>query len=185
MAAKPGNSKSSAGFLTGGYAVLAIGFLLLAVMPWVRGVRSAQSDIVQFQQEIQSRQSRSQRLEEIKRQITVISGVTRDYDRLVPPDDDLGAFLAAVSKQFDDAGMHNLSKSNMAKTPLGRTQKLPIELRGNGTYAQVQVFLKKLENLPRLCSVGRLNIDAETDMGGDVELHLILYIYSAKPASLP
>jgi Tfp pilus assembly protein PilO len=59
---------------------------------------------------------------------------------------------------------------------------LPIEVRGKGTYAQFHGFLGRLESLRRLSSVGKLTIDADADMSGNVEVQLTLFIYSAKPS---
>ena len=181
MALKP--QTRSPGILLGTcYAVLALGFVLAGVVPVVRGIDAAKADIRQDQAEIDARSARGRELQNLKNQVALIELVTRDFDRLVPPSQDLGPFLTQLYEQLGAAGMRDISVRNLAPIPLGRSQKLPIEVRGKGTYAQFHGFLTRLENLPRLSSVGKLSVDADTDMAGTVEVQLTLFIYNAKPS---
>ena len=181
MAHKP-PTHSNALLLGTGYAVLAAGFLLAGVTPVVRGITAAQADIRLHQDEINARMARGSELQNLKGQIALLELETRDFDRLVPPNQDLGPFLTQLYEQLGAAGLCDISVRNLAPIPLGRSQKLPIEVRGRGTYAQFHQFLTRLENLPRLSSVGKLSVDAETDLAGTVEVQLTLYIYNAKPS---
>jgi len=181
MANKP--RTHSNGILLGtGYAVLAVGFILAGVVPVVRGMNAANADIRRHQDEINARIDRARELQNLKGQVALIELETRDFDRLVPPNQDLGAFLTQLYEQLGAAGLKDISVRNFAPIPLGRSQKLPIEVRGKGTYAQFHEFLTRLENLPRLSSVGKLTIDADTDMNGTVQVQLTLFIYNAKPS---
>lgn len=181
MANKSGNGRNL--IVAGGYGMLVLCFLLAVVMPYVRDTRAAEAEIARCRGEIDSRDNDSRQLETIDESIKEISAQTKDYARLVPPNQDLGTFLQELYKQLDESGMSDISVHNMPPTPLGRSEKLPIEVKGKGTYEQFHTFLTHLETLPRLASVGRLSIDAETDMDGNVEVQLTLYIYNAKSSS--
>jgi Tfp pilus assembly protein PilO len=173
----------SKSYLVGGaYAALVLGFLLAGATPFAAGMASARSDIRNFQREIDERLARAQELQDVTKRVALSELETRDFDRLVPPNQDLGLFLTQLYEQLGAAGLRNISARNLAPTPLGRSQKLPIEVKGKGTYAQFHDFLLRLEGLPRLSSVGKLSIEADTDMSGNVEVQLTLYIYSAKPS---
>ncbi len=182
MATKP-NARSNNLLLSTGYAVLVVGFLLAGVAPALRSMSAARADIQNSQLEIDARMARSRELDNLKGQVALAELDTRDFARLVPPNQDLGPFLTQLYEQLGAAGMSDISVRNLAPTPLGRTQRLPIEVHGRGSYAQFHEFLLRLENLPRLSSVGKLAIDADTDMSGNVEVRLTLYIYNlfAKP----
>lgn len=187
MANRNKSSRSRALFLAGGYAAIVMAFLVVGVIPCVRGAKAAREDIDRCHADIGSRQIKTQQLQSVKQQVELIKLETRDFDRLVPPNQDLGTFLQQLNEQLAAAGMRDMSYHNLpaSPTPLGRSEKLPIEVRGRGTFAQFQDFLKRLEKLPRLSSVGHLSVDADTDMNGSVEVQLMLYIYNAKPATTP
>jgi Tfp pilus assembly protein PilO len=170
-------------FLFCGYAALAAGFLLVVVLPYTRSATAVRRDIERYQLGIASRVDRAHQLQDINRNIQLMDLETRNYDRLVPANQDLGRFLSELSVELDRAGMSDVSVSAMTATPLGKTQKLPIEVRGRGSYAQFHEFLARLENLQRKSSVGKLSIDADTDMNGYISAQLTLYIYNTKPRS--
>jgi Tfp pilus assembly protein PilO len=181
MATK-GRTISKSYLIGGGYAALVLGFLLAGILPFLLGMSAAQKDIGNFQREIDTRIARSRELQDAKGQIALLELETRDFDRLVPRNQDLGTFLTQLYEQLGAAGMKDISVRNLAPTQLGRSQRLPIEVRGKGTYAQFHSFLVRLEDLRRLSSVGKLTIDADADMSGNVEVQLTLFIYSAKPS---
>ena len=181
MAHNP-NPRSRSYLVVGAYGALALGFVLAGVVPFVNGMVSARADIRNYQAEIDQRRAHARELQDVTKRVALIELETRDFDRLVPPNQDLGPFLTQLYEQLDASGMKDITARNLVPTPLGLSQRLPIEVRGKCTYAQFHDFLVRLEGLPRLSSVGRLNVKAETDMSGNVEVELTLFIYSAKPA---
>jgi Tfp pilus assembly protein PilO len=181
MSTKSNGSGSRQAVLGGGYTVLIAGFLIAGVLPYIRGTRAAEGDIQHLQQDIDTRLDRQRQLIEITKSVTEIKMETATLGRLLPQDQDLGSFLKELTNQFSEAGMKDISYHNLAPTPLGRSEKLPIEVKGRGTYVEFNNFLKRLEGLQRLCSVGRMVIDADADMKGDIEIQMTLYIYNSKP----
>ena len=167
--------------LRGGYTAMVAGFLIAGVFPLVRGLRSAQADTQRLEADIAARNGKQRDLEEIKKGVKELTLETASLDRLLPPNQDLGTFLRDLTNQFGESGMKDIAYKNMPATPLGHSQKLPIEVHGRGTYAQFHDFLVRLEHLPRLCSVGKMTIDADNDMAGGIEVQLTLYIYNSKP----
>jgi len=182
MASKSLTAKSRRLLLGGGYSILVAGFILGVVVPFVRGTRAAHAEIARMQTEIETRQAKQTELDGVRQHRLLLVAETKDLDLLLPSNQDLGSFLTALADQFDKAGMKDISYHSLSPTPLGRSQKLPIELRGRGTYAQLHSFLTGLEErLSRKSSVGKLAIDADTTMDGTVEVQMTLYIYSTKP----
>jgi Tfp pilus assembly protein PilO len=178
MTSNPNTVQSRRLGVIGAYVALAAGFGLFGYLPYERSMGENRAQIVRLQDEIQSRQNKIHQLDEMSRQVQLIDLQTRDFDRLVPANKDLGPFLAELSRELDRAGMRDITVSAMPATPLGKAQRLPIEVKGKGTYAQFHDFLVHLEGLPRKSSVGKLNIDADTDMSGYVTAELMLYIYN-------
>ena len=181
MATKP-NPRSHGMLLVTGYTVLVAGFLIAGVALPLRSVSAARADIQNTRREIDDRLARRQELVNLRDQVALAQLDTRDFARLVPPNQDRGPFLTQLYEHLAAAGMTDISVRNLAPIPLGHSQKLPIEVHGRGSYAQFHDFLTRLENLPRLSSVGKLSVNADTDMNGKVEVQLTLYIYNAKPS---
>jgi Tfp pilus assembly protein PilO len=179
MASKP-NLRSHRIVLVGGYAALAAGFLLAGAAPCVHGLRTARADIARDQAEIDARIARAGELEEVRSQLELIHVQTTDFQRLVPPDQDLG-FLTELTEQLTASGMRDISFHNLAETPLVHSFRVPVEIHGKGAFPQFHDFMTRLENLRRLCSVNHMSIDANAALDGTVEVRLTLYYYYAKP----
>jgi Tfp pilus assembly protein PilO len=169
--------------LRGGYTALILGFLLAGAYPILRDVRSARAEIGRLREEIVSRNGKKTELEAISKNVVELSLETKALDRLLPANQDLGGFLRMMTEKFEASGMREPMFRNLPSTPLGRSEKLPIEVKCRGTYEQFHNFLVGLESLPRLCSVGRMTISADSDMNGGIEAQLTIYIYNSKPAT--
>ncbi len=185
MANNSASRNSRRYFLTAGYATLIAAFAVFAVWPYARGMSEAHADISRLQQEIAARQDRTHQLDVIQRRLQMVELQTRNYDRLVPASQDVGSFLAELTQELAKAGMRDTSYSELQATPLGKSVRQPIEVHGRGTFAQLHEFLVRLENLQRMSSVGKLTIEADNDMSGNVTAQLTLFIYNTntKPGS--
>jgi len=164
--------------IAGSYALLAVAFLSAVVLPHLRAVNSARADVARFSEEIATRKGNQHELETIKKSIELLELETRNYDRLVPANEDYGSFVTALSDLLDRAGMRDITLSALAPTPLGKAQRKPIEIRGKGTYKQFSTFLAGLEDLNRKSSVGKLSIEADTELNGSITASFTVYIYS-------
>jgi len=170
--------------LLGGYAILAVGFVLAGIVPYVRSTRGAQEQIQRYQEEMDARQAKKVELDETVRRVRVMSQQMPNFDRLVPANQDMAGFLDMLFREGKKAQLKDLSVKNMPATPLARSERLPIEVRGKGTYDQFRKFLMGMENLPRSSSVGRIAIEsADSELGGEIEVQITLYIYNARQQS--
>src|SRR5947209_4123405 len=95
--------------VVGGYTALIAAFVLFGVVPIVRGMSATQAQLVENKAEIASRQSKKQQLQEVKQLVNSITLDTRDYERLVPANLELSSFLSQVYKEWDAAGMKDVS----------------------------------------------------------------------------
>jgi len=178
-----GTIQSQKLLVVGGYVTLFAAFLVLGVVPVARGMSAARAQIGECKSEIAAREAKSRELEGIEKLVKSINLDTQDYSRLVPGNLNFSQFLNDLYREWTNAGITDVvSVRSLPPTSLGRSQKLPVEVRGKATYAQIQKFLQSLENLERLSSVGRLALDADVSMNGTVEVQLTLFIYSTKPA---
>lgn len=182
------NAKSRRMTLLASYGLLGVGFLAAVVFPHLRAVSSARADIARYTEEIATRQEQQHQLETVNKSIELLKLETSNYDRLVPANEDYGSFVTALSDLLDRAGMRDITLSALQPTPLGKAQRKPIEIRGKGTYKQFSTFLAGLENLNRKSSVGKLSIESDSEINGNITASFTVYIYSTnndpvKPAN--
>lgn len=163
-----------------GFGCIALAFVALGVMPHVMTTRSLQARINTLTSDIENSKAQSQELGDLTRRVQVIKAEVRNYDRLVPAHQDLGTFLGELSRELDNAGLKDIMVRALPPTVLGRTQQLPIEIKANGSFEQVQGFMTRLENLPRMSSVSRLVIESDQGMSGKVSVELMISIYNTK-----
>jgi Tfp pilus assembly protein PilO len=184
MAANATKVKSPGKIIGCCYAALLAGFVCAAVVPYVRTVDGARADIARSTNEIATRQENGAKLEAVRKSIELLELETRNYDRLVPANDDYGAFVTSVTDQLYKAGMKDITLSALQPTPLGKALRKPIEIKGKGTYEQFQTFLVALEGLNRQSSVGKLAIEADAEMNGIITASFTVYIYSTNNSAV-
>ncbi len=170
-------------YIAAGYCLLFLGFIGLAVIPYVRTMAVTKGDVDRLDQEIADRIERGRQLDDLRHRVELVDLQTRNYDRLVPVNQDSGPFLTELTRELEAAGMHDTSYGLLPSTPLGKSQRTPVEIHGKGTFAQFHDFLVRLENLKRLSSVGKLSIDTDADMNGEVTVQITLFIYNTKSGS--
>jgi Tfp pilus assembly protein PilO len=182
MPADPAATRSRQMFIAGGYSLIVVTFVVVCLLPYFRNVSKIQADIASAQKEIATRQEKAKTLEDVRQRVQLVQLQVRKFDRLVPSNQDLGPFLEQLSRELYQAGLKDISVRNLAVDALGKSQKLPIEVGGTGTFDQFHRFLIHLENLPRMSSVEKLSIESDTPMQGDVHVQLTLNIYNTNPA---
>ena len=161
-----------------GYGTLLGAFLLLGYLPYWSQSRRILAEIAQRQEAMAQSVQQTEQLKNLTCRAQLLQIEVHDYNRLVPENKDLGTFLGQLSGDLDASGMQNTAVRALTPTISGKVQQLPIEVRGTGTFQQFQNFLVRLENLPRMSSVSRLNIEADNAMTGKVTIELTLSIYN-------
>lgn len=165
-------------FTVGGFAAILLGFGLLGYWPYQRQLTAVEAEIQQREAALRENAEASARLQEVTRQVRFVELQVANYDRLVPDNKDLGTFLAQLHGELQAVGLQDASVRALAPTTLGRCQRLPIEIRGVGTFRQYHQFMRRLESLPRMSSVSHVNIEADPALSGQVTVQLTLSIYS-------
>lgn len=159
---------------------LTFGGLIGASLLHAAGVRKA---IAAADSTIATRMATNQNLQNLDQKITLIQLKTNDYDRLVSPAPNLGAFLGQLNQAKEDLGLRDLTISTLTVISRSKSDELPIVIRGTGTFAQFHDFLQRLETLPRMSSVKHLAVEAaDPALTGKVSIELTLSIYNTKSA---
>ena len=164
-----------------GFGIIILAFIVLGYLPYHAEAARLEREIAVRKERLDTNVQQSQQLRDLTRQRGFVSLAVKNYDRLVPATQDLGTFLEQLSQELDNTGMRDTTKRALAPTKLGKCQQLPIEMHGVGTFGQFHRFLERLESLPRMSSVSKLNIESDAAMTGTLTVDLTLSIYSTKP----
>lgn len=178
--AETATKKGKGRWIGGGYTAIVgtFGVLIGVALVHAHGVEKA---IGATQAEIAQREQTDVTLSGLEQKIKLIKLQVNDYDRLVSPNQDLGEFLKQLTQARDEVGLRDVTISTLAVTTRNKSQELPIEIKGTGTFAQFHEFLQRLETLPRMSSVKHLSVEAvDPTMSGKVSIELTLSIYSTK-----
>ena len=166
----------------GGFGVLTVGFLACGLVPyWLKTTRLA-NEIKQYRASMESAAAQSEQLRDLTNRATHMVKETRNFPRLVPASKDLGLFLGQLSHELDASGMRDTAVRALPPNVLGKCSQLPIEVHGSGSFEQFNDFLQRLESLPRMSSVSKLEVKADDAMSGKVSVDLTLSIYSTHEA---
>lgn len=166
-----------------GFGGILAGFLTLGYYPAWSESRQLQRDIADHQATLAEHARMADQFQDLTRRGSAIRFEVRNYDRLVPPHKDLGVFLGQLTHELEHTGMKDTAVRVLAPSALRRCEQLPIEVHGTGTFSEFHAFLTALEALPRMSSVSRLTIEADSLMNGHVNTELTLSIYNTKTDS--
>lgn len=162
-----------------GLAVLGL-LAAASVVPYWMSWSKLSTAIRSTEEKIALSTQHSQDLLNVQKQARLIRAEVKDYDKLVPGNQDLGPFLGQLTERMQRAGMTDTAVRALAPVPRGKCDQLPIELRGAGTYADVTNFLVQLEGLERKSSVNHLIIDGGSTMNGRVTVEISLAIFNTR-----
>ena len=135
MSNRNDSSASRKVVLRGGYTALIVGFLIAGVYP---APRRAECPGGHSSARIGHRGTPCQAAPPARHQKDRQRTDAGDGDArpALAAEQDLGTFLRDLTTQFGESGMKDIAYKNLPATPLGHSRKLPIELRGRGTYAR-------------------------------------------------
>ena len=162
----------------GGFAALIGGFVVFGLVPHLMTTMRLEREIREYRAQMEQSEQQSNEVRELSNQAIHMAKEVRNYPRLVPGNKDLGLFLGQLSHELDAAGMTDTTVRNLPPTVLGKTSQLPFEIHSSGSYEQFHDFLQRVENLPRMSSISKLEVKADDGMSGKVTVDMTLSIYS-------
>lgn len=142
--------------------VVVVGYYFLLLNPLreeynqrVEEREQKEAQLVQLQQEVQELEAIQRRAPEIERQLLELS-------KRIPDQAEIPSLLVQVEEISNAAGVTQLSiQPEGLQPPLGGGdfQRIPVTMSFEGTYVQMQDFLRRVQNLARLMTVNEVTYD--------------------------
>lgn len=109
-------------------------------------------------------------------ELTSALGELESFDEAVPASEDVGVFLEAVSQIADELGLtdRNIVPGKALASP--RVSLLPIEMSFGGDFESLYAFLQRIESLPRVARVKRMET-AVSEQDGALTCSLTVNVF--------
>jgi Tfp pilus assembly protein PilO len=163
--------------------MLAAGTLLVCAGIYALGIRPANAQLAKMdarfnaaQAILNGNQAQARNLPEIEKEIERLRQRVERFDKKMPKGQDLAEFIKEVTRISRQSSLQKLVWRPEVK--LRRSDafaELPIEFTFSGDFAGVSDFLRRIDQMPRLTRVRKLEMRAGHPGWVDVRLTMNLY----------
>jgi Tfp pilus assembly protein PilO len=142
----------------GALAVATI-FTVGALLPDLRTARGATQETSTLQHAIDEQSLRLQGLADQQREADEIRAKLVDFDTALPQSQRIGAFLEALDQIAREVGVTGKNVRPGEPIAAANVDCLPIDVDVTGSFAAVFEFVRRVEALPRIARVQRLELE--------------------------
>lgn len=162
-------------------------FLLLAAIPTMAAFFvfvPKWKKVAEMEVEIQVKQARLERLDQISRTTESLTGELNDlgealnfFESKLPNDQQIHTVLREVTQIGESHRLSTRSVRTLKQEEAAEFVALPIELELSGDFSGFYEFLYDLHKLPRITRITKMNVAKHKKNEGQVEAKLIVLIY--------
>lgn len=98
-------------------------------------------------------------------------------DSAIPDQSDLGPFLEDVSRIADELRLANRDITPSREVKCRELVILPIEISFQGPFDSAYSFITRLETLPRIARIQRLEFTMLSDQPGELSSSMTVFVY--------
>jgi type IV pilus assembly protein PilO len=142
-----------------GIVIVVIGFYFLLLSPLLQSMNEQAQAREDKQAQLEQLQQEVNELEQVRRNSPEIQRQLLELSKRVPTQPQIPTFVVQVQEIADASGVTQLSvdpEAPVAPAGGGDYRVVPVTMRFNGTYDQMQDFLLRTRNLTRLVTVTNL-----------------------------
>ena len=165
------------GMIMGGIVVtMTVAGLLLGYLPSARKLDKIRENAAAMKLSLEADGQRACVVPELLRQVEIMKGKYKDFDRRLPKRQELGGFLRTISEGLSEANLTNqtIEPGRPAQEDLFFT--LPIVMKFRGSYLSLAEFLERIDGFERLTRVQKLDIMPGGE-GGALDITVQMNIY--------
>ena len=147
------------------------------VAPRMRYMTSIKQGVASVQADLSLLGSRIHRARKVFESTRDKEKALESFGAAIPDGVQLGAFLEAVDRLAQEAGVSDKNVTPSEAIVLEDLGCLPIQIRFTGTFASVYEFLEKVEQLPRVARIQQLELSADDDLPDELVSTMTLHVY--------
>lgn len=160
----------------GGSAVALI-FTIGALMPDVRHNRRKNQEAAMLRASVDGRTARLQGAAAMRETSHELENKLTAFTEAIPGEQRIGAFLEALDQIARDAGLTGKNVKPAQPVVGDEVACLPIQVEVSGTFASIHEFLRRVETLPRLARIQRVELAGGDDLGGELVSSVMMQVY--------
>lgn len=128
---------------------------------------SAQRRIIEAKHRIESNRGASAQLASLSKELVQLQQVVDSSPKQMPQEDQLANLLKQLSTEMN---AHHLAEQDVLTQPIQHGKEysmVPLTLNFKGTFLEIFSFVKKVESLPRMIRITRLEIHHRPQKAGE------------------
>ncbi len=162
--------------MSGVVAAMTAAGLLLGYLPSARKLDRIRQETASRELSLETDGQRALLVPELLRQVELMKGKYKDFDRRLPKRQELGGFLREISESLskEDLSNQTIEPGKPAQEDLFFT--LPIVMKFRGSYLSLARFLERMDGLERLTRVQKLSLAPAGESGAlDITVQVNIY----------
>ena len=160
-----------------GCAVVALVFTLGALRPDAGAAAQMHRDARTFCDTVNERTQRLQKVGDTRRELATLDGALAAFDAAIPPDQQIGAFLEKLDQIARESGLSDKSVKPADPVIGAQVACLPIDVNVTGRFAAMYEFLQRVESLPRVARIQRLELSGADEAGDELVASMTMHVY--------
>jgi len=160
-----------------GAMAVALIFTLGALRPDVARSARMQRDAAALRDTVDERSARLMTTVDARRQLAELDTQLSGYPEAIPTDQRIGAFLEQLDLIARDAGLSDKSVKPANPIALAAASCLPIDVQVRGRFDAMHEFLRRVEALPRIARVQRIELAGIEGSADEVAASLTMHVF--------
>jgi Tfp pilus assembly protein PilO len=172
------SAKRTSWFITLPIAAGAVGYLWFVFLPTARTIRETRNEIRLKQDFISQAQSLHATLAQTQRDLKDVESYVADWDNRAPTVTHLPHLFGKIAHVAHEAGIAPAKFDPLKETTMETIRRAPVQMELLGGYEQIAALLAALERLPETIWIQQLNLEKQSETGGNVHCELKLEIFA-------
>lgn len=160
-----------------GCIAVALVFALGALRPDAGAASRMHRDAALLHEAVATNTQRLESAGATRRRLDELAGELAVLDEAIPQDQQIGAFLERLDQLARDAGLTGKSVKPALPLQAGKVACLPIDVNVTGRFPAMYEFLQRVEALPRVARIQRLELSGADEAGDELVASLTMHVY--------
>jgi len=153
--------------------------------PSMTKIRGLKANLEQTTKRLEEARLAQKKIDRLNKEITEIEKKFYEVGRLLPTEKEIPGLLRNVSSLGNDAHLEFLLFEPQKEVIKDFYAEVPVRLKLEGEYLNMENFIKKLSELPRIINVSKLKFSnpkmTETSLKLKVDMQILTYRFIPKP----
>ena len=157
--------------------ILVAGFLLFGYLPLHKRLKALKQARAEQELVIAKASAESRQLPAFEERLLQLQRATQNYERQVPGQRDLGAFLHRIADLMNEQNLKEQLIQPGEEIEAEKLNCIPVNMQCKGRLKQIFEFYRRLQELDRLVRIEQVKLVNDGDFNGQVGMQTKASIY--------